>query len=138
MATRENFRLTPFERQRRVFSEEFKRIKVREIELKQSTIAEIHREYQVSRTNVHRWIDLYGSKSGPKTVRLVVEMDSDSKKLKELRIQIAELERKLGQKQILIDFQEKMLQMVEEEYGNDFKKKLLKELSSGSGEIEKD
>lgn len=138
MATRENFRLTPFERHRRTFSEDFKRSKVREIEQKQVTMAQVSREYQVTRTNIYRWIDLYGSKSGPKPVRLVVEMDSDSKKLKELRIQIAELERKLGQKQILIDFQEKMLQMVEEEYGSDFKKKLLKELSSGSGKIEKD
>lgn len=138
MATRENFNLTLFERRRRTFSEDFKRKKVQDLSLGLITIAQLSRDYQVTRNTIYRWIESYGSKSGEKPVRLVVEMDSDSKKFKQLQIKIADLERQLGQKQVLLDFQQKMLEMVEAEFGADYKKKLLKTLSFGSGETEKD
>ena len=73
------------------------------------------------------------SKQYKKGLRLVVEMESETKKLLELQAKIAELERIVGQKQVLIDFQAKMIEIAEQEFGIDIKKKSEKEPSSTSG-----
>lgn len=136
MATREKFELSTSERRRRVFSEEFKRHKVREIEQKQTSINEVSRAYQVRANNVRKWIEKYSS-SYKKGVRLVVEMESETKKLIALQARIAELERIVGQKQLTIDFQAKMIDLAEQDYGIDIKKKFESKPSSGSGNSEK-
>ncbi|MGE0930274.1 hypothetical protein [Peijinzhouia sedimentorum] len=46
----------------------------------------------------------------------MVESQSDSARLLELKKQVADLERIVGQKQLLIDFQQKMIELAEEEY----------------------
>lgn len=63
----------------------------------------------------------YGSMS-KKQERLIVETESDSVKLIELQKKVAELERIIGQKQIEIDFKDKMIDIAEEMYGVDIKK----------------
>ena len=136
MATRDKFVLSTSERRTRVFSEEFKRQKVREIEQKQTSISEVSKAYQVRANNVRKWVEKYSS-SYKKGVRLVVEMESDTKKLIALQARIAELERIVGQKQLTIDFQAKMIDLAEQEYGIDIKKKFETKSSSGSGNIEK-
>ena len=68
-----------------------------------------------------------------KGVKQVVENRSDSKKLQEMRDQIRELERIIGEKQIKLDFQEKMIELAEQEYKIDIKKKFSGKRSSGSG-----
>jgi transposase-like protein len=123
MATREQFALSALERRKRRFSDEFKKQKVKEIELKQTTVLEVSRAYQVSTKNVYCWLEKFG-KSYKKDVRLIVEMESDTKMLLELKAKIAELERVIGQKQLTIDFQAKMIDLAEEVYGVDIKKKL--------------
>jgi transposase-like protein len=120
----------------RNFSEEFKRQKVREIESKIATIAEISRTYDVTAMNVSRWIKKY-SNNYMKGVRTIVESESDTRKLIEQAKRIAELERIVGQKQILIDFQFKMMELAEKEYKIDIKKKFEKMLSSTTGSIER-
>jgi transposase len=135
MATRQSFQLSTSERRKRIFSEDFKRKKVREIELKITTISEVSRQYQIRYNNVSKWIKRYSS-SYKKGVRLIVEMESDTKKLIALQAKIAELERIIGQKQLVIDFQSKMMDLAEQEYGIDIKKKLENELSSTSGNTE--
>jgi len=122
MATREKFELSTAERRRRIFSEEFKKQKVREIEQKQTTIAEVSKAYQVRYNNVGKWIKKY-STIYKKGVRLVLEMESETKKLIILQARIAELERIVGQKQLTIDFQAKMIELAEQSYGIDIKKK---------------
>lgn len=135
MATREGFKLSRQERQRRIFSEDFKIKKVREIENRETSVSEVSRTYQVRSANVYKWIKKYGS--GPKEgVRLIVEMESDTKKLIELQKRIAELERVVGQKQLMIDFQLKMIEIAEEMYGIDIKKKPESKPSSTSGSTE--
>jgi transposase len=134
MATRQKFELSLDQRRRRHFSEDFKRQKVSEIERKVSTVLEISRQYEVTATNVYRWIEKYGSKSMKRKKRLIVESESDTRKLLELKARIAELERMVGQKQILIDFQEKMTDLAEERYGIDIKKKSDSTPSCGSGD----
>ena len=135
MATPE--KLTQGQRARfsRYFSEDFKRQKVREIERNQVSIGELSKEYQVSRTSIYRWLFKY-SKMIKKAERQVVERKSDTRKIQELKERIKELERVVGQKQLLIEFQKKMIDLAEETYDVDIKKKLSSKLSSGTGLID--
>lgn len=125
-------KLTVKERQYRHFSEEFKRKKVSEIDRSVTTVSEVSREYQVSRTSVHAWIRQY-SRMRKKHERMVVEKLSDTKKIAALKEKIKELERAVGQKQIQIDFFDKMIELAEVEYGVDIKKKYSTPRSGGSG-----
>jgi len=68
-----------------------------------------------------------------KSVRQVVEAESDTRKILQLKERVKELERIIGQKQILIDFQGKMIELAEDEYGVDIKKKYGTKPSSGFG-----
>ena len=67
-----------------------------------------------------------------KQVKQVVEAKSDTQKIKALEDRIKELERVVGQKQLLIEFKEKMIEIAESTYGVDIKKKLGSKLSSGT------
>lgn len=134
MATRGQTNMTVAERQRRYFSESFKIKKVREIELGLTKISEICKEYEVTGTAVRKWLHKFGLMSGKKE-RLIVESESDTKQLIELKKKVANLERMLGQKQVLLEFKDKMIDIAEEMYGVDIKKKLSTQLSKESGEI---
>jgi transposase len=120
------------ERRMRRFSENFKREKVKEVELGYSTATEISSQYQVTRANVHRWIRKFGTMNEKKS-KLIIESESDTKQLLELKKKVAELERIIGQKQILIDFKDKMIELAEEEYRVDIKKKYSTQHLPGSG-----
>src|SRR5690606_16413620 len=115
-------KLTTRERLHRYFSDDFKQKKVSEIDRNLCTVAEVCREYQVSYAAVYKWIYRY-SKMRKKKEKQVVESKSDTKKIQALRDQIKELERIIGEKQIKIDFQEKMIEIAEELYKVDIKKK---------------
>lgn len=132
MATRNQFKMTTDERRKRSFSTSFKIQKVREIEQGKSTVSEISKEYQVTRTNVYRWINKFGSMKN-KTERVIVETDSDTKKLLQYKQKVAELEKIIGQKQVLLDFKDKMIDLAEETYGVDIKKKFSSSQSNTSG-----
>lgn len=136
MATRQQFELSTEELRKRTFSEEFKKQKVKEIERKQTTVLEVSKAYQVRANNVYKWIDKYSLKD-KNGVRLVVEMESETKRVLALLQKVAELERIVGQKQIVIDFQEKMIELAEQEYNVDIKKKFDSEQSSSTGITEK-
>ena len=135
MATQDQVVLTHDERQNRYFSESFKRTKVNEIERGIVQISELAREYQVSRTAIYKWIYKY-SRMKKRKERIVFESESDTRKLKEMQEKIKELERIVGQKQILIDFQDKVIEMAEDEYKVDIKKKFGEKSSSGIGTTE--
>jgi transposase-like protein len=132
MATIQQFTLTSSQRRSRYFSEEFKKKKVREIEKNLVEIKDLCKEYEVSRTSVYNWIYKYSAMK-KKGTRQVVEAESDTKKIKALKEQIKLLEQSLGQKQILIDFQSKVIDLAEEEYKIDIKKKFGDKPYSGSG-----
>lgn len=136
MAKRENFKLTESERRRRTFSESFKIKKVRELETGVVKISELCKAYEVSDVSIYKWINKYGIMKDKKE-RLVVESESDTQELLALKKRIAELERTLGQKQLLIDFKDKMIDIAEDMYGVDIKKKLTDRLSNTSGCTEK-
>ena len=125
-------KLTTRERQIRYFSEDFKRKKVSEIERNLSRVSDISKEYQVTRSAVYKWIYKYSSMR-KKSVKQVVEAKSDSQKIAALRAQVKELERIIGEKQVKLDFQEKMIEIAESEYKVDIKKKFSGKHSSGTG-----
>ena len=112
-------------RQLRRFSEEFRIKKVREIERGISRISDICREYEVTDAAVRKWLKKYSTMAKKKEERLIVESLSDTQKILELKKQIAELERSLGQKQIQLDFRDKMIDLAEEIYKIDIKKSLV-------------
>lgn len=136
MATRYQFKQSTTERQRRIFSEEFKRKKVREIEQKITTIAQVSRQYEVRESNVSKWMAKY-SQNYMKGVRTIVESESDTEKIAALKAQVAELQRIIGQKQVQLEFKDKMIELAEDVYGVDIKKKFEQKPSSGTGNIEK-
>jgi transposase-like protein len=115
----------------RSFSEEFKRNKIRELERNQTTVTEISKIYGVTRTSVYKWIFKY-SVMAKKQIKQVVEAKSDTQKIKALQERIKELERIVGQKQLLIEFKDKMIEIAEADYGVDIKKKVGSKLSSGT------
>ena len=130
-------KLTNEERKRRRFSESFKRKKVQEIESGQVKISEICRVYQIRKQSVYKWLQKYGSMQQKKE-RLIVETESDTLKVIELQRRVAELERIIGQKQIEIDFKDKMIDLAEEVYHVDIKKKFCTRPSNGSETTETD
>lgn len=116
-------KLTKEERNTRRFSESFRRKKVQEIESGQVKISEVCRVYQTSRASVYKWIKKFGNMKS-KQERIIVETESDSKKLIEMQKRISELERMIGQKQIQIDFLTKVIDVAEETYNVEIKKNL--------------
>lgn len=133
MARRNEFTMSVSERRQRTFSENFKKEKVREIELGICKVSQISKQYEVSVVNVYRWLAKFGTMKGKKE-RLIVESLSDTVQLLELKKKIAELERIVGQKQILIDFKDKMIELAEEQYGIDIKKKFSTAPSNSTGQ----
>jgi len=132
MARQEQFSMTRQERQARTFSDEFKKQKVKEISRKLISIPELCKEYEVNRSAVYKWINQF-SPSKMKPVKVKLETESDTRKLLELKERVKELERIIGQKQLLIDFQSKVIDLAEEEYKVDIKKKLGAKLFTGTG-----
>ena len=136
MGTIETYKkLTVQERQNRYFSEEFRLKKVREIERNITTISEVCREYQVSDTAVRKWLYKY-SAIRKKGIKQVIEAKSDTRKLQQLKAQVKDLEHIIGQKQLLIDFQQKVIELTEQEYKIDIKKKFGDNPYYGSGTTE--
>ena len=123
-------------RQVRFFSESFKRGKVQEIERNLVTVHQVSKEYGVTRAAVYKWVYKY-SLFRKQQVRQIIEPMSDSRKIEELRAKIKELEQLIGQKQVQLEFKDKMIEIAEEMYKIDIKKKLGSKLSSGSGLSEK-
>ncbi len=136
MARLNDLKMSTAERRQRRFSDNFKMQKVREIETGQTKVSEICSQYQVASKNVYLWVDKFGSMKNKKE-RMVVETDSDTRQLIDLKKRLSELERIIGQKQIVIDFQDKMIELAEENYGVDIKKKFFSTPSSTSGKTEK-
>ena len=132
MAKPHDFSKEASNRVNRYFSESFKRKKVQEIEKNISTVLEVSKEYEVSKTAVYKWLNKY-SRNRKRGVKQVVELMSDTRKLQDLKARIRELEQMLGQKQFEIEFKDKMIDIAEEMYDIDIKKKLGSKPSPGSG-----
>jgi transposase len=116
----------------RVFSEPLKRKIVRDIESGKFSVAAVSRQYEVSHTSLYNWVNKY-SRNLQSGQKIVMQMDSESYKTKELEKRIMELEAALGRKQLEVDFLNQMVEQGKKELGIDLKKKFFTPPSNGSG-----
>ena len=116
---------------KRIFSQEFQKICVKEYESGQFTVLELSKLYQINTVVIYRWIHKY-STYNKRGIKVVEMADSSKQKLKDLQRRIDELERVVGQKQLNIDFLEKMIELAKEQYGVDVKKNFGIPPSAGS------
>lgn len=121
---------------RRQFSEQIRRKVVEEFRNGNYSVKELADLYYVSTTSIYNWIHKYSPADSP-SINVVEMSESADKKVQDLKTRIAQLERKLGQKQIKVDFLEKMVELAQEEYDLDLKKNSSGRPSSGSGSTEK-
>ncbi len=108
----------------RHFSEALKKSIVKEIEAKKLKKSEVSRIYEVSKTSVYQWISKY-SKKYQKGVHMVLELDSDGKRIEYLIKKLSEAEQTVGKKQIEIEFLNKVIDLCSDELGYDVKKKCI-------------
>mgnify|MGYP001049100136 FL=1 len=116
---------------RRVFSEEFKKARVREYESGKFTVKEIGRLFGIHPPVIYRWIYQY-SVYNKKSIKVVEMSESSSRKLKDMELRIRELEQIVGQKQLQIDYLEKMIELAGQELDIDIKKNSGTPQSGGS------
>lgn len=119
-------------RAHRIFSEELKRKAIKDLVSKRTTIKSLMSEHQISANTVYRWLYKYSAYHEQKCT-LVVQMKSEELKTSELRQRMAELERIVGQKQLEIDFLNKLLEIGSGELGIDLKKSFSPPPLNGTG-----
>ena len=106
---------------RRKFSEDFKLKIVKKYETGEFSVGEMIKIYDISYQSIYNWIYKY-SKYNKKSIQVVEMKDSQAHKLKQMEVRIKELERAVGQKQMNIDYLEKMIDLAKEHYDIDIKK----------------
>jgi len=117
-------------KKQRQYSDEFKKELVTLYESGKNSVLELEKLYGVSTVVIYRWIYKF-STFNTKGVRVVEMKDSNIKKLKELEKKVQALEQIVGQKQIKIDYLEKVIDIAEEELKIDIKKKSNTSQSTG-------
>jgi transposase len=115
----------------RKFSEDFKLKLVKEYEQGYRSVPELEKFYEISNATIYNWIYKY-SKYNKKSIQVVEMKDSQTHKIKQMEARIKELERAVGQKQMNIDFLEKMIELAKEEFNIDIKKNSNTPQSGGS------
>ena len=120
----------------RKFTEDFKRQVVQEYESGTFSVRQLGRLYGLANQQIYNWIYKF-STFNEKGYRIVEAKDSSANKLKEMEERIKELERSIGQKQIKIDFLEKMIDIAKTDLNIDIKKNYDTSQSAGSGKTRK-
>lgn len=115
----------------RKYSEEFKRSIVSDFESGRYSVLQLESLHGVNNPTIYGWIHKY-STFNKKGYRIVESSQSSDKEMQKLRDQIKELEAKVGQKQIKIDYLEKMIELADDELAIDIKKNSATPPSSGS------
>ena len=115
----------------RVYSEDFKRTLVSEFESGQYSVVQLSQLHNIGGRTIYRWIYKF-STFNSKGYRVVEMENSSHSKLKELNARIKDLEQALGQKQIKIDYLEKMIDVAKEDFQMDIKKNYNTLHSTGS------
>jgi len=123
-------------RKYRTYTEEFKKAIVKEFESGRFSVPQLEKLYSIQSAVIYRWVYKF-STFNEKGVRIVEMKKSSSLKLKELSQKVKDLERIVGQKQIKIDYLEKLIDIAGEEYDIDIKKKSNTSQSVGLEKTEK-
>jgi len=116
---------------KRIFSEDFKKSVISDYESGKFTVGELATLHAVHSTLIYRWIYRYSTYQ-KRNIKVVEMSESSTQKVKELQKRIAELERIVGQKQLNIDYLEKVIELAKEELGIDIKKNSDTPQSGGS------
>ncbi len=114
------------------YSEDLKKEIVSLFEKGTYSVLQLERLYGMNNVTIYKWIYKY-STFNDKGIRVVEMKKSSSLKLKELTNKVKDLEQIVGQKQIKIDFLEKMIEIAEDELSIPIKKKFNTSQSTGSG-----
>ena len=107
-------------RRKRKFSEDFKLKIVKEYESGEFSVVEMAKIYDISFQTIYNWIYKY-SKYNKQSIQVEMK-DSQAHKIKQMEARIKELEQAVGQKQMNIDYLEKMIELAKENYDIDIKK----------------
>ena len=122
---------------KRKFSEDLKLKIVKEYESGAFSVVEMTKVYDISYQTIYNWIYKY-SKYNKKSIQVVEMKDSQAHKMKQMEARIKELEQAVGQKQMNIDYLEKMIELAKENYDIDIKKNSNTLHCGGSKNIKKD
>ena len=123
-------------RKHRRFSKDFKKGIVASFEKEAFSIPQLGKLYGIGGTCVYRWVYKY-SRFNEKGCRIVEMEDSNQNKLKELAKRVKELEQMVGQKQIAIEYLEKMIELAKTDLNIDIKKNYSLPLLPGSNPTKK-
>ena len=108
-------------KKRRRFTDEFKKEIVSIFESGKLSVLQLQKLYGINGTVIYRWIYKF-STFNEKGCRIVEMSVSSHNKLKELEAKVKQLEQIVGQKQIAIDYLEKMIELAGSEFNIDVKK----------------
>ena len=120
----------------RRYSDEFKRAIVSEFESGKLSVLQLEKLYGIANPTIYKWIYKF-STFNQEGYRVIEMKDSSAKKIKSLEEKVKELERLIGQKQIKIDYLEKMIELADEDLKVDIKKNSNTPQSCGSGKTVK-
>lgn len=120
----------------RKFSDEFKRSIVKEYESGSSSIKELSLQNDIAQQLIYRWIYKF-SKFNDKGYRIVEHSKSKTEKLQELQKENQALKAMLGDKQIKIEYLEKLIELAESDLKVDIKKNGSTPQSSSSEKTQK-
>lgn len=115
----------------RRYSEEFKRELVSLFEQGKFSVLQLEKLYGVTDASIYTWIYKY-SNFNEKSYRIIEMKSSNTDKLKQMEERIRDLERVVGQKQIMIDYLETMIDVAKDELSYDIKKNFATPQSKGS------
>ncbi len=123
-------------RKHRKYSEEFKKSLVASFEKGEFSVVQLEKLYGIRNANIYNWVYKY-SNFNEKGCRIVEMESSDQTKLKELTKKVKDLEQMVGQKQIAIEYLEKMIELAKTDLDIDIKKNYSLPQSVGSSQIKK-
>lgn len=108
-------------RKNRHYSEDFKREIVSVFESGKFSVPQLEKLCGINNVTIYNWIYKF-STFNEKGFRVIEMKDSNIDKLKELQQKVKELEQIVGQKQIKIDYLEKMIDIAKDDLNIDIKK----------------
>ena len=115
----------------RKYSLEFKKSLVLSFEKGEFSVPQLEKLYNISNASIYSWVYKY-STFNEKGCRIVEMNNSSENKLKELSKKVKELEQMVGQKQIAIEYLEKMIELAKTDLNIDIKKNYNLPPSTGS------
>ena len=118
-----NNKMTTAERRRRRFTEDFRKAQVELIESGQVIIAQVSRRYEVKADSVGKWVKKYGKQKHEEGMGQI-NSQRDFDHLANLEQEYKSLQALFDEQQVHLVRLQKLLEIAQEELGEDFKKKV--------------